>query len=84
MQGFHQLSPVSHIHAVSLTRPTQDNDGCCAITDLLVLCSAELDHALCCGVCDFDFTEDGVAIVGENDTAHGVEQHLQHSLGAQT
>ena len=83
MQGFHQLSPVSHIHAVSLTRPTQDNDSCCAITDLLVLCSAELDHALRCGVCDFDFTEDSVAIVGEDDTAHRVEQHLQHSLGAQ-
>lgn len=65
-------------------RRTQNDDSCCAITDLLVLCPAELDHALCCRVCDFDFSEDSVAVVGENDTTHGIEQHLQHGLGTQT
>jgi hypothetical protein len=32
---------------------------------------------------DLDLSEDGVAVVGEDDAAHGVEQHLQHGLGAE-
>jgi hypothetical protein len=34
-------------------------------------------------MCDFDFSEDSVAVVGEDDTAHGIEQHLQHGLGTE-
>jgi hypothetical protein len=33
-------------------------------------------------MCDFDFSQDSVAVVGEDDAAHGVEQHLEHGLGA--
>ena len=28
-------------------------------------------------------SENGVAIVGQHDAAHGVEEHLEHGLGAQ-
>jgi hypothetical protein len=48
------------------------------------LCPAELDHALGCRVRDFDLAEDRVAVVGEDDAAHGVEQHLQHGLRVET
>jgi len=33
---------------------------------------------------DSDLTQDGVAVVGHDDTAHGVHQHLEHGLGAET
>lgn len=63
---------------------TQDNDSCGSVSNLLILGPAELDHALRSGVRNFDLTKDGVAIVGQNNAAHGVEQHLQHGLGTET
>jgi hypothetical protein len=33
-------------------------------------------------MCNINLSEDGVAVVGEDDAAHGVEQDLQHGLGA--
>lgn len=62
---------------------TKNDDRGGTVTDLLVLGPAELDHALGGRVGDLDFSQDGVAVVGEDDSSHGVEQHLQHSLGAQ-
>jgi hypothetical protein len=63
---------------------TQYDDSSGTVANLLVLCPAELDHALGGRVRDFNLSEDGMAVVGEDDAAHGVEQHLQHSLGAET
>jgi hypothetical protein len=48
------------------------------------LCPAQLNHALGRRVRDFDFSQDGMTVVGEHNTTHGVEQHLQHGLGAET
>jgi hypothetical protein len=39
---------------------------------------------LAAGVGDFNLAEDGVTVVGQDDAAHGVQQHLQHGLGAET
>lgn len=63
---------------------TKNNDSRSTIANFLVLCSAKLNHALGGRVGDFDFSEDGMAVVCENDAAHGVEQHLKHGLGAKT
>jgi hypothetical protein len=29
---------------------------------------------------DINFSEDSVTVIGQNDTAHWVEKHLQHTL----
>ncbi len=63
---------------------SKDDDRGCTVTDFLVLGSAEFDHGLGSGMCDFDFTEDSVSIVGEEDTAHGVEDHFEHGFGTKT
>ncbi len=63
---------------------TQDDDGGGTVTDFLVLCAAELDHALGGRVGNLNLAEDSVAVVGEDDAAHGVEQHLEHGLGTET
>jgi hypothetical protein len=47
------------------------------------LCPAELNHALGRRVRDFNLSQDGMAVVGEDNAAHGVEQHLQHGFGAE-
>ena len=63
--------------------PTK-NDNCCGtVTNFFVLCPAELDHALGCGVRHLDLAENSMAVVGEDNTAHGVEEHLEHGLGAE-
>lgn len=33
---------------------------------------------------DLDFSKDGVSVVGEDDTAHRVEEHLEHGSGTQS
>lgn len=30
-----------------------------------------------------NLAEDGITVVGHDDTSHGVEKHLQHGLGSQ-
>jgi len=67
-----------------LSARTQYDDGGGAVSDFFVLCPAQLNHALGRGMGDLDFAQNGVAVVCEDDATHRVEQHLQHSLGAQT
>lgn len=31
-----------------------------------------------------DFAQDGVSVVGHDDAAHGVHEHLEHGLGTET
>lgn len=64
--------------------PTQDNNTCGSIADFLVLCPGKLDHALGGRVGDLDFSEDGISVVGENNSSHGIQQHLQHGAGSKT
>lgn len=59
-----------------------DNRGG-SVSDLFVLDSGELNHALGGRVLDVDLTKDGVAVVGHDDSAHGVEQHFEHGLGTE-
>ena len=54
-----------------------------AVTDLLVLSASKLDHGLGGGMCDIDFSEDGIAVVGKYYAAHWVEEHLKHGLGSE-
>jgi len=48
------------------------------------LCPRELDHAFGCRMGDLNLSQDSMAVVGEHNTTHGIQQHLQHSLRAQT
>ena len=48
------------------------------------LSSCDLDHGFSCRMLDSDLAQDGVAVVGHDDAAHGVHQHLKHGLGAET
>jgi len=57
---------------------SEDDDGSGTITDLLILGTAELDHTLGSGVRDIDFTKNSVSIVGQNNSTHGVQDHLEH------
>ena len=63
---------------------SKDDDGGSSITDLFVLSSGELDHGLGSGVLHIDFSEDGVSIVGQDDSSHRVEEHLEHALGTKS
>lgn len=63
---------------------TQYDDSGRTIPDFFVLCAAQLNHALCGRMRDLNLSQNSVAIVGEDDAAHGVEQHLEHGLGTQT
>lgn len=64
-------------------QPTQNDHRRCAIANLLVLCPAQLDHAFSCWVRHLNLAQDGVAVVGQDDAAHGVEEHLEHRLGSE-
>ena len=46
--------------------------------------SAKLDHTLGGGMRHLDLSQNSMAVVGEDYTTHGVEQHLQHGLGTET
>jgi len=61
----------------------KDDDGSGTITDLLILGTSELNHGLGGGMLHINFTKNGIAIVGEDDTAHGVKEHLEHALGTE-
>jgi len=63
---------------------SENDDSRGSIADFFILCPCELNHALCGRVCDFDLSENGVAIVGEHNTSHRIEKHFQHGLGSQT
>ena len=74
----------SQLRSLAGVGRTKNDDAGGTVADLLVLCSAELDHALRGRVSDLNLSQDSVAVVGQDNTAHGVEQHLEHGLGAQT
>lgn len=50
----------------------EDNDGSGTITDFFVLGTSELDHRLSSGVSNINLSQNGVSIVGNNDSTHGV------------
>lgn len=56
----------------------QDDDRRGTVADLLVLGPAQLDHGLGRRLADVDLAEDAVAVVGDDDAAHGIEEHLEH------
>ena len=58
----------------------EDDDGGSSITDLFVLGTGKLDHTLGGWMLHINFSEDGVTVVGEDDTSHWVQQHLKHAL----
>jgi hypothetical protein len=49
-------------HVLTLTK---DDDTGGSISDFLILRPRQLDHGLGSWVCDVDFTEDGMAVVGQ-------------------
>ena len=61
----------------------QDDDRRGPIADLLVLGPAEFDHGLGRRLADVDLAEDAVAVVGDDDAAHGIEEHLEHRARAE-
>ena len=62
---------------------TQDNDTRRAVANLLVLSAAELNHGLCSRVSNVDFTQNGISVVGQDDSAHWVEKHFEHCARAE-
>ena len=63
--------------------PGQDNDARGTIPNLLILRPTELDHGLGRRLADVDLAEDAVAVVGDDDAAHGIEEHLEHRAGTE-
>ena len=58
-----------------------DNDGRGgSVSDFVVLGLCDLNHHLCCRVLDIHLFEDGNAIVGDDNIADGVDEHLVHAL----
>jgi hypothetical protein len=51
---------------------TKNDDCCSSISNFLVLCSAELDHALCGRMRDFDFSKDGMTVICQHDASHRI------------
>ena len=49
----------------------------------IYLSPGDLDEHFGGGVLHSDFSQDSVAVVGHDDPAHGVHQHLEHGLGAE-
>jgi hypothetical protein len=52
------------------------------IPDFLILRPTQFNHALSRRMGNFDFSKNCVAIIRENNSAHGIEKHLKHSFGA--
>ena len=63
---------------------SEDNDGGGTITDFFVLGSGQLDHTLGCWMLDINFSQDSVAIIGQDNTTHGVKEHLKHALWSES
>mmetsp|Transcript_4469 Transcript_4469/g.8701 ORF Transcript_4469/g.8701 Transcript_4469/m.8701 type:complete len:232 (+) Transcript_4469:1081-1776(+) len=61
----------------------QHDHGGGAVAHLLVLGAGELDHGFGAGVADVHLPEDAVAVVGEDDAAHGVQKHFEHGAGTE-
>lgn len=61
---------------------TEDDDARGSVANLLVLRAGQLQHALGRRVRHVDLAEDGVAIVRDDNAAHGVQEHLQHGARA--
>ena len=59
---------------------SKDDNRCGTITDFFVLSSSEFNHRFGSWMLDIDFSEDGVTIVGKNNTSHWVKEHLKHTL----
>ena len=59
---------------------SKDDDRCGTITDFLILSSCEFNHRFGSWMLDINFSEDGVTIVGKDNTAHWVKEHLKHTL----
>jgi len=59
----------------------EDHRGGGPIPALLVLGLGDLHEHLGGGVLDVDLLQDGDAVVGDDDVAHGVDEHLVHSAG---
>ena len=59
---------------------SEDDDRGGTISDFFVLGSGELDHALSSWMLHVNLSQDGVSIIGQDNTAHWVEQHLKHAL----
>ena len=63
--------------------PGHDDGGGGAVPALVVLGLGDLDYHLGRRVLHVYLLEYGHAVVGDDDVAHGVDQHLVHSLGSQ-
>jgi len=61
----------------------ENDDARRAVADFLVLGSRDLNHGLGRRVLDGDLPQDGVAVVGHHNSAHGVHEHLEHGLWAE-
>lgn len=59
------------------------DDGGGAVSDFLVLGAGQLNHRLGSWVLAVDLSEDGIAVVGHNDTSHRIEKHLEHRAWAE-
>jgi len=59
---------------------SKDDDRGGTITDFFVLGSGQLDHTLGGWMLDINFSQDSVAIIGQDNTTHWVEEHLKHAL----
>lgn len=88
-------SPISNL----VRGPLSENINSFQPIHLLVLRSAELNHALSCGMFHVDLSENGMPVVrhhctdrhlpshhelqAQTDSSHGIQQHLQHGLRPQ-
>ena len=45
---------------------TDDDDGCRAIPNLLILCATEFNHVLCCRMSNFNFSQNGISVICES------------------
>mmetsp|Transcript_3485 Transcript_3485/g.12225 ORF Transcript_3485/g.12225 Transcript_3485/m.12225 type:complete len:490 (+) Transcript_3485:1839-3308(+) len=61
----------------------EDDDRGGSVPDLLVLGSAELDHALGGWMGHVDLAQNGVPVVREHDATVRVQKHLKHASGTQ-
>ncbi len=86
-QGSHPLNTRSHKAIVSHPKVsvfvanvalTENDDGCGAVANLLVLRSRDLDQRLCGRVLHGDLPQNRIAVVRHHDASHRVHQHLQN------
>jgi len=66
----------------SKTRTNNDN-GSSSIANLLILSARKLNHTLSSRMDNINLPQNSITIVGEDNTAHGIKEHLEHGLGPQ-